>query len=53
MGMTYIFICEWCGFSNDKELIENEYRSYQCSCCSMSDIDFEENENFELWRGYP
>jgi rubrerythrin len=41
--MTKILICEWCGFINDEEVVENQYNHYQCPCCGLYDVEIAGN----------
>ena len=53
MNIIYTIICEWCGYHHHEKWTETERDYFQCPCCSLSEMDCEDNENFELWRGFP
>ncbi|MFS0915676.1 hypothetical protein [Brevibacillus sp. 179-C 1.1 NHS] len=38
--MIQLFICQWCGYVEEKELPEESEESlFRCACCSMEEVE--------------
>jgi hypothetical protein len=41
--MTKMIICDWCGFTYDEDVVEEQYSNYHCLCCGLDDVEITEN----------
>ena len=41
--MPQIIICDWCGFINDEDVVEDHFSNYHCPCCGVDDVEITEN----------
>ncbi|WP_256243636.1 hypothetical protein [Bacillus sp. V3B] len=41
--MTKIIICDWCGFINNEDVVEDYYSNYHCLCCGVDDVETAES----------